>query len=137
MNFNTYMDCCSANYQRLLKILPKQYTQGAYICRELANAGNLLIEHVQAHAHTETFNVKFESMHLSAWLPNLDIQINIYHDASLSEVTAIRDNEGKLQFFGNPATAKILPYWEKWQMNQLFGDILALTLKQPKWQDSL
>ncbi|MGD9591798.1 MAG: DUF1249 domain-containing protein [Candidatus Berkiella sp.] len=130
MDFNTYMDCCSANYQRLLKILPKLYTKGAYISREIGNAGLLCIEMVQSHAHTETFNVQFSNAQLLAWLANFDIQINIYHDACLLEVTAIRDSQGKLQFFGNPATAKILPYWEKWQMNQLFGDILALCLKQ-------
>ncbi len=130
MDFNTYMDCCGANYQRILKILPKQYTTGTHISREIGTAGDLQIEMVQAHAHTETFNVKFNNAQLHAWLANFDIQINIYHDASLLEVTAIRNNEGKLQFFGNPATAKIMPYWEKWQMNQLFGDILALCLKQ-------
>ncbi len=130
MDFNTYMDCCSANYQRMVKILPKQYTQGTYISREMGNAGELLIELVQAHAHTETFNVQFNNAHLNAFLANIDIQVNIYHDASLLEVTAVRDNQGKLQFFGNPQTAKTMPYWEKWQMNQLFGDILALCLKQ-------
>ena len=132
MDFNAYMTCCSANYQRLHKLIPKHAPIGESLTWIMDKMGQLQLQVIQKHNHTDTLSIQFQNEHASRWLATFDVQINLYHDACLAEVIALKDSQGQMQYFSHPKSRKQFPYWEKWQMNHLLCDVLAYCIKQPK-----
>jgi uncharacterized protein YqiB (DUF1249 family) len=98
----------------------------------MGKVGQLRVQLIQKQNHTHTINIQYQNEHVSKWLAPFDMQMNLYHDAKLAEVIALRDSQGQMQFFAHPQSRKQFPYWEKWQMNHLLCDILAYCAKLPK-----
>lgn len=131
MNFNAYMACCSANYQRMRQLLPVQYNIGDVFQWDLGTVGLFEVILETKQTYTDVYRVAFQSSSKNRWLANFVVQLKLYHDASLAEVTAYLTPEGKMQLFSEPAPNK-LPYWEKWQMNHLICDALQCCLSDKK-----
>ncbi|HSF71921.1 MAG TPA: DUF1249 domain-containing protein [Methylotenera sp.] len=127
MNFNAYMACCSTNYQRMRQLMPLNYNIGETLQWDLGAVGLFEVILENRQTYTDVYRVGYQSLQNTRWLANFVVQLKLYHDASLAEVTAYLDPKGKMQAFSEPAPNK-LPYWEKWQMNQLICDALQCCL---------
>ena len=113
MDFNAYMACCTANYQRMNKLLPPKYPIGESLVWGMGNMGQLQIQLMNKQSHTDTLSIEYQNNQLSQWLANFEVQLKLYHDACLAEVIALRDSKGNMQFFSHPTQGKQYPYWEK------------------------
>ena len=131
MDFNAYMACCTANYQRMHKLLPSSHPIGECLTWAMGKMGQLQIQLINKQSHTDTLNIEYRNNQFSQWLADFEVQVKLYHDAALAEVTALKDSKGNMQFFSHPKIHKQYPYWEKWQMNHLLCDVLGFCLKHP------
>jgi uncharacterized protein YqiB (DUF1249 family) len=132
MDFNAYMACCTANYQRMHKLLPPHCPIGESLSWAIGKQGQLHVQLIQQQTHTDILNIKFQNGLSSKWLVDFEARVTLYHDARLAEVIALKDSQGVMQYFANPSSRKQFPYWEKWEMNHLFCDILSNCIKIPK-----
>lgn len=132
MDFNAYMACCSANYQRLRKMLNRQIIVGEYITWPVGKMGKLSIHLAQKHPFTELYRIKYQDGHPLEWLMNFDMELRLYHDAQLAEVIGYQDTAGKMQYFSESSIPYQFAYWEKWQMNHLLADALSSIIKHQK-----
>ena len=136
MDFNAHIACCSANYQRLHKLLPRVCHPNDSFWWEMGTSGTLQIQLLQRKNYTDTFYLKYQNLLSSPWLADFEIQVKLYHDAQLAEVFAFKDHNGEFQFFSQPSATKLFPYWEKWQMNHLLCDVLSCPMQAKKTSES-
>lgn len=130
MDFNAFMANCGANYHRLHKLLPPLNEAGDKLTWEIGLYGQLQMHFMETQKYTDTLAVLYKTAKYSSWLKNIELQVKLYHDAQLVEVSAAIDLQGKMQQFSHPSSKEQFPYWEKWQLNALFGDILSSCLSQ-------
>lgn len=120
MNFTEFMQCCSANYARLYRLIPQDSQEGDTWSWSHEFPLRYLVQLVEKQRYTHTFYVRSEPHQPVHWLSPFKIEIKMYHDAQLVEVVKCHDYQGKTFPF---------PYWEKWRMNELLSDILKHCLQ--------
>lgn len=125
MDFNDFMACCSANYQRLHRLLSRLPIGSDCFTLPIGTAGQFQLKTIRKQAYTDTLSIQFETVQTYQWLAKLDLEVKVYHDAQLVEVSACRDPHGTMQNFSQASSHKHFPYWEKWQINQLLTEILS------------
>lgn len=130
MDFDAFMAICSANYQRMHRLLSTPHQAGDILTSQIGTYGQLQMCFMEKQNYTDIVTIIYQTAQSSSWLPNIDIQVRLYHDAQLAEVSAAKDYQGKMQQFSHPASKEQFPYWEKWQINALLSDILSSCLKQ-------
>ncbi|MCS5710154.1 DUF1249 domain-containing protein [Candidatus Berkiella aquae] len=108
-------------------MLPKEYDIGDAFRWDLGAVGLFEVILETRQTYTDVYRVAYRALQNSRWLTNFVVQLKLYHDASLAEVTAYLTPQGTMQLFSEPAPNK-LPYWEKWQMNHLVCDALLCCL---------
>jgi uncharacterized protein YqiB (DUF1249 family) len=121
---------CEANYARLMRLLPGMREDPAP--RRLAlSAGDTLLavlalKVTAAGPYTSTVEVREESG--LAWLPAPCLEVRVYHDARMAEVTGAEHCRRLQPRYGYPNAAMHQPD-EKTQLNLFLGEWLAHYLK--------
>jgi uncharacterized protein YqiB (DUF1249 family) len=117
---------CEANYARLMRLLPSM--REAKTVRSVAlsqgerKVGVLALEVLERCRYTSTVQVRQEFA--SAWLPLAQLEVRVYHDARMAEVTAAQRARCFRSRYPYPNAAMHQPD-EKAQLNLLLGEWLS------------
>lgn len=121
---------CEANYARLMRLLPGMREHPAL--RRLAlSAGDtplavLALKVTEAGPYTSTVEVREEPG--LAWLPTPRLEVRVYHDARMAEVTSAEHCRRLRPRYAYPNPAMHQPD-EKNQLNLFLGEWLGHYLK--------
>ena len=117
---------CEANYARLMRLLPSMREVGS--ARRVAisqgdqQVGVLALEVVESCPYTSTVQVSQE--HSLPWLPVPQLEVRVYHDARMAEVTAAQRARRFRGIYPYPNAAMHQPD-EKTQLNLFLGEWLS------------
>jgi uncharacterized protein YqiB (DUF1249 family) len=117
---------CEANYARLMRLLPGMRERPA-LRRVAVSAGDttlavLALKVTEAGPYTSTVEVCEEAV--LAWLPAPRLEVRVYHDARMAEVTAAEHCRRLQPRYGYPNSAMHQPD-EKNQLNLFLGEWLG------------
>jgi uncharacterized protein YqiB (DUF1249 family) len=117
---------CTANYARLMRLLPDMRerlgTRRVALSQGEQLLGVLALEVVEACPYTTTVHLRQE--HSLPWLPVPPLQVRVYHDARMAEVIGADNARGFRTTYLYPNTAMHQPD-EKAQLNQFLGEWLG------------
>lgn len=120
---DTYYACCHANYQWLWRLLPAKCQPGDVFFWSLKH-GTLSIYIEENNPYSDNLIVKQQLFENLSWLKSFTLYLRHYHDARTSEVIAYQNIEGIKCRFSYSKTERHSQ--EKWQMNRLLYETLAL-----------
>ena len=115
---------CESNYHKLLKLLPDLDQQDEYtlLVSHSVHQGQMHF-HVQNRArYTTTLRITFEA-DWSQWFALPTMQVRLYHDASMAEVTSVQKIRYVEPVYTYPNDKMLLPD-EKEQLNLFLSDWL-------------
>ena len=129
---------CEANYARLMRLLPSM-REATTLRRVALSQGErqlavLALEVVERCPYTTTVQVRQESV--SPWLPLTQLEVRVYHDARMAEVTAVQRARRFLGVYPYPNLAMYQPD-EKAQLNVFLGEWLSHCLACGHGMESL
>ncbi|OLU24525.1 cytoplasmic protein [Pseudomonas sp. PA15(2017)] len=117
---------CEANYARLMRLLPgMREAQGARrvaLSQGERQLGVLALEVVESCPYTSTVQVRQE--HSLPWLPVPQLEVRVYHDARMAEVTGAQSTRRFRGIYPYPNAAMHQPD-EKTQLNVFLGEWLS------------
>lgn len=117
---------CEANYARLMRLLPAmREAQGARrvaLSQGERQLGVLALEVVESCPYTSTVQVRQE--HSLPWLPVPQLEVRVYHDARMAEVTGAQSARRFRGIYPYPNAAMHQPD-EKTQLNVFLGEWLS------------
>ena len=117
---------CEANYARLMRLLPGMREVGSKrrvaISQGDQQIGVLALEVVESCPYTSTVQVSQE--HSLPWLPVPQLEVRVYHDARMAEVTAAQRARRFRGIYPYPNAAMHQPD-EKTQLNLFLGEWLS------------
>ena len=117
---------CEANYARLMRLLPgMREAQGARrvaLSQGERQLGVLALEVVESCPYTSTVQVRQE--HSLPWLPVPQLEVRVYHDARMAEVTGAQCARRFRGIYPYPNAAMHHPD-EKTQLNVFLGEWLS------------
>ncbi|WP_434456977.1 DUF1249 domain-containing protein [Stutzerimonas urumqiensis] len=117
---------CEANYLRLVRLLPDMREQSAV--RRIAISqgdrliGVLALEVIETCPYTTT--LKVSQTHCLPWLPVPSLEVRVYHDARMAEVTGAQNARRFRSIYAYPNAAMHQPD-EKAQLNLFLGEWLS------------
>lgn len=121
---------CEANYARLMRLLPGMREDPAPRRLALSSGDTLLavlaLKVTAAGPYTSTVEVREEPG--LAWLPAPCLEVRVYHDARMAEVTGAEHCRRLQPRYGYPNAAMHQPD-EKTQLNLFLGEWLGHYLK--------
>ncbi len=117
---------CTANYARLMRLLPDMRerlgTRRVALSQGEQLLGVLALEVLEACPYTTTVHLRQE--HSLPWLPVPPLQVRVYHDARMAEVIGADNARRFRTTYVYPNTAMHQPD-EKAQLNQFLGEWLG------------
>lgn len=117
---------CESNYARLLRLLPAM-RDGASERRVALSQGErlvgvLVLEVLENCPYTSTLRVRQE--YALPWLPSPQMEVRVYHDARMAEVTGAENARRFRSIYPYPNAAMHQPD-EKSQLNLFLGEWLS------------
>ncbi|WP_437882468.1 DUF1249 domain-containing protein [Pseudomonas sp. LRF_L74] len=117
---------CEANYARLLRLLPSmrdgQGERRVALSQGDLMTGVLVLQVVETCPYTSTLQVRQE--HSLPWLPVPTMEVRVYHDARMAEVTSAQNARRFRSIYAYPNAAMHQPD-EKSQLNLFLGEWLS------------
>ena len=118
---------CEGNYLRLLRLLPSGEAERTFVLSTKNHDARVRLVVDEDHRYTSILSVYQEGLS-PAWLQPLALQVRMYHDAGMAEVTSWQNEQrfdGRYQY---PNPAMRLPD-EKVQLNRFLSEWLAHCLR--------
>ena len=128
VDLKAYMAECEANYLRLIKLLPAQLDSVRYRLDNQQGQPWFIDIAVKERCKYTTM-VSIEQTSKNDWLPLLQFQCRIYHDAKMVEVTSFQRQKAKLASYHYP-NVKMLQQDEKYQQHRFLSECLRYCLHQ-------
>ncbi|MBD9485296.1 DUF1249 domain-containing protein [Pseudomonas sp. PDM14] len=117
---------CEANYARLLRLLPGMRDMHGERRVALSQGdqllGVLVLQVLESCPYTTTLQVRQE--HSLPWLPVPKLEVRVYHDARMAEVTSAENARRFRSIYAYPNAAMHQPD-EKTQLNLFLGEWLS------------
>lgn len=117
---------CEANYLRLMRLLPgmRQRPSARKVALSQGDQllGMLVVEVRENCPYTTTLGVRQE--HCLPWLPVPEMEVRVYHDARMAEVTVVQEARHFRGFYAYPNPRMHQPD-EKAQLNLFLGEWLG------------
>lgn len=118
---------CEANYIRLLKLLPTKQSQRTFLVTHQGQTSRISIIVEQEHRYTTDLLIQQFSKS-QQWLPSLNLQVRMYHDANMAEVLSYQQQSAQEGRYTYPNAQMYAPD-EKAQLNSFLSDWLSHCLR--------
>ncbi len=124
-NLNAHLADCELNYLRLRKLLPDKLSAGQQLCIGVGSHA-LHIDVRECAPYTSFLEVSLAQAKTQGWSA-MRLQLRIYHDAKLAEVTGSRQVYALRQRYDYP-NKQMFHRDEKAQLNRFLGEWLSQCL---------
>lgn len=118
---------CEGNYLRLLRLLPSGEAERTFVLSAKNQDARVRIVIDEDHRYTSILSVYQDGLS-PAWLQPLALQVRMYHDAGMAEVTSWQNEKRFDGRYLYPNPAMRLPD-EKVQLNRFLSEWLAHCLR--------
>tara|TARA_Y100000588_G_scaffold244974_1_gene259280 strand:+ start:490 stop:948 length:459 start_codon:yes stop_codon:yes gene_type:complete len=118
---------CEANYLRLMRLVPHEEDERVFVIRGEGHSARIRLRVEEDHRYTSMLSISQEGLN-PAWLQPLVMQVRMYHDANMAEVTGYQEQkrfDGRYQY---PNPEMRLPD-EKAQLNRFLAEWLEHCLR--------
>ena len=131
-DLSRFMSCCEINYVKFLKLLPGDYE---FDRLQFASAKmNLIVDRIDITPHTLTVLVTKQLDIGLDDMPAPSMEVRIYFDAKLAEVTKYQGLSNIKPIYPYP-NKKMMQRNEKQQANEFLGEWLTFCLSQGYFND--
>ena len=133
VDLNAHLADCEMNYLRLQKLLPDALQAGDELCIGVGNhALNIRVR--ECAPYTSFLDLRLAQAKTQAWAA-MCLQVRIYHDAKLAEVSGADQVYALRQRYDYPNN-KMFQRDEKAQLNRFLGEWLSQCLRHGHRHDS-
>ena len=115
------------NYHLLLELVPELLVNANYRYYYYGGKAKLVLDVIETAAYTQELKLQHELQDVPAFLPEISLDVRVYHDARLAEVYAVH-GIGKLMPKIEFPNDKMLHKDEKHQANLLLHEWLMRAL---------
>ena len=126
VDLNAHLADCEMNYLRLQKLLPSPLQAGEELCIGVGNHA-LSISVRECAPYTSFLDLRLAQAKTQAWAA-MRLQVRIYHDAQLAEVTGSQQVHALRQRYNYP-NQQMFQRDEKAQLNRFLGEWLSQCLR--------
>lgn len=123
-NANSLMWVFEANYDRLMKLIPRMPAVGEAVASSVDGMTDLHLEVVERSRYTTTISLTQYLRSEDKLLPDPYMRIRLYHDAKVAEVLAYQNHAHFKHRYPYP-NPRMHQRCEKRMLNQFLGEWLA------------